>query len=184
MKIIIPLIIIIAAVFAAWAVKIFRHTFCVPEGWAGLVYQHGLFVRRQNAGRRIVWGHGWTMQLIDLRNTSLVIACPDALTADHIGFNARLMVTCRIMEPAKAMHEAQCWNAALQHATQKALRAVAGTVTVETLWHQRLEIGAQVLARVQPEAAKLGIQVAAVEVWGTTGGVKNGKSEVAASAHQ
>ena len=37
-------------------------------------------------------------------------------------------------------------------------------VAVEALLNQRLEIGAQLLARVQPEAAKIGINVLAVEV--------------------
>jgi len=37
-------------------------------------------------------------------------------------------------------------------------------VTLEALLGQRLDIGAQLLARVQPEAAKVGISVTAVEV--------------------
>jgi len=41
---------------------------------------------------------------------------------------------------------------------------VAGGVAVEALLNQRLEIGAEPLARVQPEAAKIGINVHAVEV--------------------
>src|SRR5581483_7614430 len=50
------------------------------------------------------------------------------------------------------------------HFGQVALRAVVGNVTVEALLNQRLDIGVQLLARVQPEAAKIGVNVLAVEV--------------------
>jgi hypothetical protein len=39
-----------------------------------------------------------------------------------------------------------------------------GGVAVEALLNQRLEIGAQLLARVQPDAVKIGLNVLAVEV--------------------
>ena len=39
-----------------------------------------------------------------------------------------------------------------------------GGVAVEALLNQRLEIGAQLLARVQPQAAKIGVAVHSVEV--------------------
>jgi ferric-dicitrate binding protein FerR (iron transport regulator) len=52
----------------------------------------------------------------------------------------------------------------LYNNAQLAVRAVVGGVAVEALLNQRLEIGSQLLARVQPEAAKVGINVLAVEV--------------------
>jgi regulator of protease activity HflC (stomatin/prohibitin superfamily) len=45
-----------------------------------------------------------------------------------------------------------------------ALRAVVNGVAIEALLNQRLEIGTQLLARVQPEAAKLGASILAIEV--------------------
>ena len=47
---------------------------------------------------------------------------------------------------------------------QLAARSVVGGVNVETLLTQRLDISAQLLARVQPEAAKIGVSVLALEV--------------------
>ena len=44
------------------------------------------------------------------------------------------------------------------------MRTVLGGVAAETLLNRRLEIGSQLLARLQPEAAKLGVNVLAVEV--------------------
>src|SRR5881392_1714569 len=69
-----------------------------------------------------------------------------------------------VSDPAKAAHETQNWQGDLYNVAQLALRTVVGGVAVEALLNQRLEIGAQLLARVQPEAAKIGINVHAVEV--------------------
>jgi len=155
---------IFTSVIALPVVKKLRHAFDVPEGWAGLVYHHGLFVRRNNAGRHVIWGFGWTVKLIDLRKTSLLVAGQEVLTADNVGLKLSLLVTCQITDPAKAVHETQNWVSDLYNSAQLAVRAVVGGVAVEALLNQRLEIGAQLLARVQPEAAKVGINVLAAEV--------------------
>ncbi|HTX21162.1 MAG TPA: slipin family protein [Candidatus Aquilonibacter sp.] len=160
--------IIVAAIFtgviALPVIKKLRRAFDVPEGWAGLVYHHGLFVRRNNAGRHVIWGFGWTVKLIDLRKTSLLVAGQEVLTADNVGLKLSLVVTSQITDPAKAAHETQNWVSDLYNSAQLAVRAVVGGVAVEALLNQRLEIGTQLLARVQPEAAKIGINALAVEV--------------------
>jgi regulator of protease activity HflC (stomatin/prohibitin superfamily) len=159
---------IVAAIFAGVIalpfIKKLRHAFDVPKGWAGLVYHHGLFVRRNNAGRHVMWGFGWTVKMIDLRRTSLLVAGQEVLTADNVGLKLSLLVTCQILDPAKAAHETQNWVSDLYNSAQLAVRAVVGGVAVEALLNQRLEIGAQLLARVQPEAVKVGVNVFAVEV--------------------
>ena len=48
----------------------FRHKFVVNESQCGLLYRHGRFVHTVNAGRHVVWGFGWTMNVMDLRKTS------------------------------------------------------------------------------------------------------------------
>ena len=45
----------------------FRHKFVVTEGHAGLLYRHGVFVRLINAGRHVLWGFGWSVNMMDLR---------------------------------------------------------------------------------------------------------------------
>jgi regulator of protease activity HflC (stomatin/prohibitin superfamily) len=154
----------IGGVIALPFVKKLRHVFNVPEGWAGLIYRHGLYVRRNNAGRHVVWGSGWTAKMTDLRKTSLLVAGQEVLTSDNVGLKLSLLVTCQVTDPARAAHETQNWLGDLYNAAQLAVRAVVGGVTVEALLGQRLEIGVQLLARVQPEAAKVGVSVQGVEV--------------------
>ena len=142
----------------------FRHVFRVPEGWTGLLYHDGLYVRRNNAGRHVIWGCGWTMNLIDLRKASLLVAGQKIFTADSASLKLSLLVTYQVTEPVKAAHETQNWFGDLYHTAQLALRAVVSGVAVETLLKQRLKIGTQLLARIQPEAVKIGIKVLGVEV--------------------
>src|SRR5437667_6303258 len=122
------------------------------------------FVETLGAGRYVRWGRFFSTCLQDLRKTSLLVAGQDVLTADNVGLKLSLLVTYQVTDPSKAAHETQNWHGDLYNVAQLALRTVVSGVAVEALLNQRLEIGGQLLARVQPEAAKIGINVHAIEV--------------------
>jgi regulator of protease activity HflC (stomatin/prohibitin superfamily) len=164
-NVIMILAVLVVAVVVAWPVVLnFRHVFYVPEGQAGLVYFHGLYVRRNNAGRHVLWGRGWTMKLVDLRKASFTVPGQDVLTSDNVGLKGSLLITYQVTDPAKATHETQNFTSDIYCLAQLALRAVVNGVTTEALLAQKLEVGAQLLARIQPEAVKIGIHVLALEV--------------------
>jgi len=160
--------ILIVAVFISiigtMVAKAIRHAYLVPEGYVGLLYHKGKFLEVLGAGRHIRWGRHFTLGVNDLRRTSLVVAGQDVLTADNVSLKLSLLVNYQVTDPVKAAHETQNWQSDLYNAAQLALRGVVGSVAVEALLNQRLEIGAQLLARVQPEAAKIGINVHSIEV--------------------
>jgi regulator of protease activity HflC (stomatin/prohibitin superfamily) len=146
-----------------WALK-FRRAFLIPEGYAGLLYQKGRFVEVLSAGEHVRWGRKFTLGVTDLRKASLLVAGQEVLTSDNVGIKASLLMTYQVNDPVKAAHETQNWQGDLYNAAQIALRAVVGGVTIEALLGQRLEIGALLLARVQPDAVNVGLNVTAVEV--------------------
>lgn len=154
----------IAFLIAAAQFKKVRRAFIVPEGYAGLLYNKGKFAEVLGPGRHIRWGRHFTLDAADLRKTSLTIAGQEVLTADNVGLKFSLLVTYQVADPVKAAHETQNWQTDLYNAAQLALRAVVSGIAVDALLHQRLDISAQLLARVQPEAAKIGVNVIAVEV--------------------
>ena len=162
--ILIAVAIFIGAIPCIVIVNRFRHAFLVPEGYVGLLYHKGKFVEVLRAGRHIRWGRHYTLDEQDVRKASLLVAGQDVLTADSVGLKLSLLVIYHIADPVKAAQETQDWHGDLYNAAQIALRAVVNGVAVEALLNQRLEIGAQLLARVQPEAVKIGINVLAVEV--------------------
>src|SRR5258706_8074683 len=162
------LFVIVVAVFGAAIMinllKGFRHGFIVSEGFAGLLYHKGKFAEVLGPGRHVRWGRHFTLHAQDVRKTSLLVAGQEVLTADNVGLKLSLVVTYQVIDPARAAHEAQNWQVDLYNAAQLGLRAVVSGVAVEALLGQRLDIGAQLLARVQPEAAKIGLNALAVEV--------------------
>jgi regulator of protease activity HflC (stomatin/prohibitin superfamily) len=162
------LVVIVIAIFGTVitvaVAKEFRHAFLVPEGYAGLLYHKGKFVGVLGAGRHIRWGRYFSLGAQDLRKGALVVSGQEVLTADNVGLKISLLVNYQVADPAKAAHESQNWQSDLYNGAQLALRAVVSGVAVEALLNQRLELGAQLLARVQQDSAKIGINLLAVEV--------------------
>ena len=146
-----------------WLLK-FRHVFLVPEGCAGLLYKKGKFVEVLRTGEHIRWGRKYSLGVNDLRKTSVLVAGQEVLSADNVGLKASLFVTYQVVDPAKAAHETQNWRGDLYNAAQVALRAVAGGATIEALLGQRLDLGAQLLARVKFDTEKIGVTILAVEI--------------------
>ncbi len=160
-------IVFVAILFAMHGVSKllkFRHEFIVPEGYAGLLHHHGKFVELLGPGRHVRWGRNLTVDANDMRKTSLAVASQEVLTADNIGVKFSLAVTYQIADAVKAAHETQNWLGDLYTAAQLALRSVVSGVAAEALLTQRLDLAPQLLARVQPDAAKIGLSVHAVEV--------------------
>jgi regulator of protease activity HflC (stomatin/prohibitin superfamily) len=141
-----------------------HHAFMVQEGHAGLLYHKGKFAELLAAGFHTRWGRCYELKMQDLRKASLLVAGQEIMTADNVGLKLSLLVSYQINDAVKAAHDTQSWHSDLYNSAQLAVRAVVGGVAVETLLNQRLEIGAQLLARVQPEAAKIGINALAIEV--------------------
>jgi len=155
---------VLAFVIAAMVISQLRHKFILQEGFAGLLYRHGKFVEALVAGRHIRWGRGFALMPVDQRKAFLDVTGQEVLTADNVGLKASLLVTYQVADPVKVLHSTQQWQADLYHAAQLALRTVAGGVPVETLLNQRATLAPQLLALVQPEAAKIGLTVHTVEV--------------------
>jgi regulator of protease activity HflC (stomatin/prohibitin superfamily) len=141
-----------------------RYTFIVPEGYAGLLYHNGKFAEQLAPGRHVRWGRNITLDAQDTRKASLAVAGQEVLTADNIALKLSLLVTYQVADPVKAAHETQNWQGDIYNAAQLAIRSVVSGIAAEALLTQRLDIAPLLLARVQPESAKIGITVHAVEV--------------------
>lgn len=163
-NIVILIAILAVILFTAPSIIKLRRVFLVSEGYAGLLYHQGKLVQVLGVGRHIRWGRFYTWNILDVRKGSTIVPGQEVLTADNVGIKASLLVVYQIVDPAKALGETQNWHGDLYNAAQVALRAVVAGATIETLLGQRLDVGAQLLARVQPDAAKIGINVLTVEV--------------------
>lgn len=155
---------VVLIVVTCGLLKDFRRAFLVLEGYVGLLYHKGKFQEVLAAGRHVRWGRHYNVEGQDLRKTFMVVAGQEVLTADNIGLKLSLVLGYEVSDPVKAAHETQNWQSDLYTLGQLALRSIVNGVAAETLLNSRLDIGAQLVARVQPEAAKLGVTVHTVEV--------------------
>src|SRR5262249_38149698 len=87
----------------------FRRAFPVPEGFVGLLYHKGKSVALLPAGRRVRWGWHYSLNVQDVRKTSLLVAGQDVLTADSVSLKLSLLVSYQVADPVKATHETQNW---------------------------------------------------------------------------
>src|SRR5204863_9376370 len=110
------------------------------------------------------WGFGYALASVDLRKQTFAVAGQEVLSADNVGLKVSVAVTVQVADPLKAMHEVQDWRGHLYNTVQLALRALVAAQPVEALLMKRLDIGKQLLADVQTEAAKIGINVHSIEV--------------------
>jgi len=155
---------LVAGVIALSALAKVRRAFIVPQGYAGLLYRSGKFAEVLSAGRHVRWGRALTLDAQDLRKATIQVAGQDVLTADHVSLKFSLVVTYQVVDPAKTAHETQSWHTDVYNAAQLALRTVIGGIAIDAVLSQRAAIDAQLLPLVQPMAAKIGIDVLAVEV--------------------
>src|SRR5690349_1521767 len=121
--IIIGVLLLILAIFTIGRIY---YTHIVSEGYVGLLYHKGKFVRLLAPGRHVHWGRHFTIRWVDLRRASQLIAGQDVLTADNVGMKLSLLVTYQVSDSVKAMHDTQNWQSDLHNLAQLALRAVVG----------------------------------------------------------
>lgn len=161
--ILLAVIAVLCAVVAV-ALRALRFVFTVPEGWTALLYQHGLYVRRNNPGRHIIWGRGWSVKLVDLRRTLLDVPGNEMLTADNIGVKLHLLVACKIDDPARATHATQNWRHDLTHLAQAALQSLINGIGVAALLEQRQHLDQKLLIQLQSKAGAIGIALQGIEI--------------------
>jgi len=142
----------------------FRHQFVIREFECGLLYRHGKFQARLEPGRHVRWGFGYALATVDLRKQTFAVAGQEVLSADNVGLKVSVSVLVQVTDPLKAMHEVQDWRTHLYNTVQLALRTLVAAQPVEALLLKRLDVGKQLLAAVQTEAAKVGIMVHSTEV--------------------
>jgi regulator of protease activity HflC (stomatin/prohibitin superfamily) len=157
-------IISIVLIFSVSGFQKIRRAFIVPEGYAGVLYRKGKFVELLGPGRHIRWGRFFTIEAADIRKAFVTVSGQEVLTADNVNLKISVLLHYQVTDPIKATHETQHWHTDLYNIAQLALRAAIAVVPAEALLAQRLEIGAQLLARMQPEAAKIGVLVHAIDI--------------------
>lgn len=140
------------------------HKFVVSEGYAVLLYKDGKFLRRLAPGKHRVFGFDYTAAWVDMRRAIQTVPGQDVLTSDTLNVKISLTMTRQIVDPEKAMHVAEDHDQAVHSAAQLALRSVIAGLSSGDVLANRLNIGAELMKGVGPEAEKVGVAIQSIEV--------------------
>lgn len=130
----------------------------------GLLYASGRFVRVLEPGGHWMLAPFRRIEVLDLRSRVVTVPGQEILTADNVSVRASVLVGFRIADPRAAFETAQSLEASLYAQTQLALRATVAALPVEDLVAQRESLSAQLVERITPQAALLGIVLETVGV--------------------
>jgi regulator of protease activity HflC (stomatin/prohibitin superfamily) len=131
----------------------------------GLLYRDGALQRVLGAGRYRLWP--WQrarIEVVDVRRQMANITNQKVLTSDQITVTLNLVADYEIADAAAAISRVTNATAQLYQDVQLAARNVVGSVDIDTMLAQRLEINARLLEHVAPLAAEYGVRVLSAAV--------------------
>ncbi len=104
----------------------------VPQGFTGLLYEDGRFVRVVEPGKHRVRRHWFervsrTIVPVDVRERSLTIKGQEILTADKVAIRVSLLVYFRVTDPVAASHQVAAYEERIYEDVQLAARRFLST---------------------------------------------------------
>ncbi len=154
----------IGVIAARMVWKQWAHKFVVNEGYAGLLYQKGRYVRTLEPGEHRLFGADHAVTQTDLRKTLVTVPGQEVLTADNITIKFSVLLGCRVTDAAKVMHEVQnSWDV-IYSAAQVALRETVAAFPADEVLKTRGDIGAELREKIVPQLEAIGIETLSVEV--------------------
>jgi regulator of protease activity HflC (stomatin/prohibitin superfamily) len=136
----------------------------VHETELALLYVKGRFERVLEPGRHWILKLGARLERVDTRRRVLHVQSQEILTSDNVQLRVGVIVSLRVTDPARALHEAESYEHELYVATQLALRAAVGETGIDDVLERKLSIGEGLLEIVSARGEPLGVEVDAVEI--------------------
>ncbi len=136
----------------------------VPEGHVGLLYVDGELTETLRAGLHALWryGHGVSIELVDLRLKTLEVQAYGIPTHDGAALRVSLTATYRFVDAAKAARAVTDPLDHLHRETQLALRTALGTCTLDALLENPAAIERDVAAHLSKHFTEIGVAVLGV----------------------
>ena len=136
----------------------------VHETEVGLLYVKGRFERMLGPGRHWIFRLGARVERVDARRRLLHVQSQEILTSDNVQLRVGAIVSMRVTDPARALHETESYEHELYVATQLALRAAVAETGIDDVLEHKLRIGEGLLEIVAARGESLGVEVDAVEI--------------------
>jgi regulator of protease activity HflC (stomatin/prohibitin superfamily) len=141
-------------------------TFVVEEGFSGIFFRDGEYVRTFGPGRYLFWKDAGRMrfQLVDMRENLLDISGQEILTGDKVTLRLNAVAAFRVIDPRKAVCEVENYQQALYREAQLALRGLIGGRGLDSLLADRETVSRELEENLRKRAAGFGIQLVSVGI--------------------
>jgi regulator of protease activity HflC (stomatin/prohibitin superfamily) len=136
----------------------------VHETELALLYLKGRFKRVLEPGRHWIFRLGASVERVDARRRLLHVQSQEILTSDNVQLRVGAIVSLRVTDPARALHETESYEHELYVATQLALRAAVAETGIDDVLERKLQIGEGLLEIVAARGESLGVEVDKAEI--------------------
>jgi regulator of protease activity HflC (stomatin/prohibitin superfamily) len=158
------LLVVVFLLAAPVAARLLVRKAVVLEGYAGLLYREGRYVRTLGPGAYWLWGANTRVEHVDLRLRTLTLPGQEVLCRDQVTLKVSVAVRYAVVAPDVAQHRVQSYVESLYLLVQLALRTEAGQHPLEELISGRVALGEALRAQVAGQAREIGLAVEAVEL--------------------
>jgi len=140
--------------------------FVVAPGHAGVWFRDGAYQDTLAPGTYAFWKDVAKLMLhdVDLRESVLDVSGQEIMTADKVTLRLNALVAYRITDPLRSVSVVDNAPQAMYRAAQLALREAVGAKELDALLAAKDALGSELMARIEPRAAELGITVVSAGV--------------------
>ena len=141
----------------------------VHEGFVGLLYESGRFVKLLEPGVYDL-SKGWfdrtkrVIRFVDVRERSITIKGQEILTADKVAIRVSLLVYIRVTDPEAALHRVASYEDRVYEDVQLAARRFLASRDLDAILSDRNEISDAVRDEVREVANGYGVEVLRADV--------------------
>jgi len=131
----------------------------------GLKYLRGRFKQVLPPGQYWVWPLGHTLiRKVDIRPQYVSVPGQAVLTADGVGLKVSLTAVYEISDPATAINQVSNYYQALYLILQNGLRKIVGSMAIDDLMGNRVQLDQQLLEASASQVATLGLCLISVSI--------------------
>jgi regulator of protease activity HflC (stomatin/prohibitin superfamily) len=151
----------INAILKSKEVERLLSVFLIEEGFAGLFFQDGRYVRTLSPGQYSYWIKSGKVRVfqIDMRETILDIGGQEIMTSDKVTLRLNAILTYRVLDARKAVETVPDVGQALYREAQLALRAVLGTRELDSVLADKTAITTELDSVVRKRAEEFGVRI-------------------------
>ena len=146
-----------------------RRVHHIPAGYVGLYHRDGAFVRELAPGRHELGARFFdkalhTVEVVDIRQRSIVIKNQEILTKDKVAIRVSLLVTFRVVDARAAYEAVADYAVRIYEDVQLAARRFLATKDLEAILALRNEISDAVRETVEEDAKSYGVEILRADV--------------------